>query len=346
MQPRTFLPRRHFMAGCALAPLVPLPLLAAAAPLRMQRELLGTMVEITVAEGSATGVAQHVEAAFAEMGRLERLMSRFDPASEVSHLNRAAGTGMQEASPELMAVLLQARALAASTQGAFDPVLGRFTAQADPGGATLDAAMRRALLPHARSRALVLDEARRQARLSDPLARLDLGGVAKLPILQAGLHRLQRAGLRGCMVNGGGDVLATARPDGQPWRIGIRDAAYPDRLLAVWPLRAGVVASSGDYERFVERHGQRMHHIIDPATGQSTRGVHGVTMVAADIRQVNGLGTAAMVAGPARALQRLQQWGVQHALVMRADGQVQASASMHAGLQAAPGRPDIRGLAG
>ena len=146
------------------------------------------------------------------------------------------------------------------------------------------------------------------------------------------------------MVNGGGDVLVTTRPDDQPWRIGIRDAHQPQRLLAVLPLQAGVVASSGDYERFHDVDGRRYHHIMDPATGLSTQGVNGLTMVMPTANLLNGLGTAAMVAGPEHAMQRLQQWGVPQAVLMHADGRVQASAALLRQLQPAPGQTSIRGL--
>ena len=337
--------RRSILAAAVLAPLVSLPVRAHAPAFKARRTLLGTVVDITVADARQPGVAAQVDAAFAHMQRLEGLMSRFDAGSQLSQINRAAGASAVAVAPELMQVLVQAQALSRRTQGAFEPVLGAFTVQADPGARPLDASARQRLLPHARSSALRLDVAAGRAQLTDALARLDLGGVAKLPILQAGLRQLQQAGLQGCMVNGGGDVLVSARTDGLPWRIGVRDACHPDRLLAVVPLRAGVVASSGDYERFNVVQGQRLHHIMDPATGRPTQGVRGVTLVADAVEQVNGLGTAAMVAGPVQAMRRLQAWGATQALVMLADGQVQASAAMRAVWQPAPGHQGIRGVA-
>jgi thiamine biosynthesis lipoprotein len=339
------LSRRHFIAGITLAPLVPLPVMAAPERLRLRRTLMGTLVDITVADAGGKDVAFQVEQAFNEMQRLERLMSRFDAASQVSQINQEAGRASVAVAPELMAVLQTARQRARLTQGAFDPALGQLTAQADLGAARLDDAQRRRYVAHADSRALELDAQGLRARLTDPLARLDLGGVAKLPILAAGLRCLEQAGVSGCLVNGGGDVLATARADGQPWRIGIRDACFPDRLLGIVALPAGVVASSGDYERFVMVGGQRLHHIIDPRSGRPTAGLHGLTMVAERPEQVNALGPATMVAGPAQAMARLQAWGTSRSLLMRADGHTEISAALRASLQPPPDRPTIRGLA-
>ena len=336
--------RRAALAALgAVAPLVVLPVSAGVtAPYRARRTLMGTAVDITVADGSQAGVAQKVDAAFEAMQRLEGLMSRFDGSSALSRLNQSAGGPGIAIPREMLEVLQQGQALSRKTGGAFEPLLGQLTAQADRDAGPLDNAQIRRLLPHARSSALHLDKHASRARLSDPLARIDLGGVAKLPILQAGLDALTQSGLRGCMVNGGGDVLASRRADGQPWRIGVRDGLQPDRLLAVVPLREGIVASSGDYERYVTIGGTRYHHIIDPKTGRPTAGIHGVTLVAETVDQVNGLGTAAMVAGPARASRSLQGWGVPEFIVMHADRTVEIGDALTGKLQPPPGQQAIR----
>ena len=339
------LTRRQLVVGASPAPLISLPVHAAPPPQRFSRVLLGTVVDISVAgTADARDVPQQVEQAFAEMQRLERLMSRFDPESELSRINQHAGGASVAISGELMRVLQDAQRRSAATGGAFDPVLGWLTVQADPGAQRLDDAFVHRVLPYARSSALELDERRMRARLNTPLARLDLGGAAKLPILAAGLRQLHNAGVTGCLINGGGDVLASARNDGQAWRIGIRDAYQPDKVLAVLALNDGVVASSGDYERFVTLSGQRVHHIIDPTTGRPTQGLRGLTLVADRVEQVNGLGPAAMVAGPALAMTRLQHWGVTHALLMGADASVQVSPALRARLTPPPGQTQIRGL--
>ena len=74
--------------------------------------------------------------------------------------------------------------------------------------------------------------------------------------------------------------------------------------------------------------GRRYHHVIDPATGRPTRGIHGVTLVARRAADVNGLGAAAMVAGPARAAALLGRCGVDQALFVREDGGAWVSAAL------------------
>jgi thiamine biosynthesis lipoprotein len=93
-------------------------------------------------------------------------------------------------------------------------------------------------------------------------------------------------------------VLTHGLWQGRPWRVGLRDPRAPQRLLGVVETAGpSVVASSGDYERFFMRGGERLHHVLNPRTGRPTSGVHGVSLVASDVAEVNGWGAALMVQG-------------------------------------------------
>ncbi|WP_347321673.1 FAD:protein FMN transferase [Ralstonia pseudosolanacearum] len=295
------LARRRCLTGVPLLAvgLFVRPTLADPAVQHASRRLLGTQVDI-VAQGAMPGAAAPaIDAAFAEMARLERLMSRYRPDSQVSALARAAGRNPVPVAPELMAILKLATRLSARSGGAFDITVGAFSGwNFDPAQARIPS---RAELVHEQRlvnyRDVVLDQARGRVYLRRPGMKLDLGGVAKLPILQAGLRVLRRHGVRDAMINGGGDVLVSGQLQGHDWRVGLRNPLAPDRLLGVVALSDGIVASSGDYERGFVRNGQRYHHILDPKTGLPTHGPHGVTLVARSVDDVNGLGAAIMVAG-------------------------------------------------
>ncbi|WP_313081101.1 FAD:protein FMN transferase [Pulveribacter sp.] len=344
--PRGQLSRRRF--ALALPLLAGLPHLAGAATAapagapalaRQSRELMGTRVDIAVPLSGAVTQQQAdraMERAFAEMQRLEALMSRYRPDSDVARLAAAAGRQPVRVAPEVLDVLRAAQRLHQSSAGAFDPTVGALDGwhfdgapQAVPATAEIARALR---LVDGRS--LVLDERAGTAYLARPGMRLDLGGVAKLPILQAGLQMLAREGVPDALVNGGGDVLVAGSNHGQPWRVGVRDPAAPQRLLGVLALQGrAVVASSGDYERGFMHQGRRLHHVLDPRTGWPTRGVHGVALLARDVDEVNGWGTALMVQGPAQAA----AWSARHPgvelLVAGVDGTRWTSPGMTARLQ-------------
>ncbi len=312
--------RRRCLAGLGLLAtgLFVRPALASPHVQRASKDMLGTRIDI-VAQGRQA--SQAMTLAFAEMARLERLMSRYRPDSEISALNRSAGLNAVQVSPETLAVLQRGQQLAQLSGGAFDITIGGYQGWSfDPANPRLPGAAQllreRALVNH---RHLVLDPAKRQARLLRAGARVDLGGVAKLPILQAGMAVLQAHGLDGAMLNGGGDVLVTGQLLGRDWRIGLRDPRAPERVLGTLELSEGLVASSGDYERAFTVQGKRYHHVLDPHTGLPTQGVRGVALLARSSQAVNGLGATAMLIGASKGQSLLADLtGVESLLV---DGQ-------------------------
>lgn len=308
----------------------------AQSPQRVSRPLMGTQVDIVV-DGLDAPLGRHaIDQAYAEMARLEALLSRYRPDSAVSRISRAAGIQPVEVPPEVMRLLQAAQQMHGFSGGAFDITVGslkgwRFEAghQAAPSASEIARQLRRV-----DARRLVLDERAGTAYLAEQGMALDLGGIAKLPILEAGMQVLRNHGVGHALINGGGDVLVMGQLQGRPWRVGLRDPRAPERLLGVLPVQGrAVVASSGDYERFFMAAGQRRHHILDPRTGYPTGGVHGVSLLARDVAEVNGLGAAMMVRG-AKAGQALvaRRPGVQ-ALVVSQDGGAWYSAGMAASME-------------
>lgn len=301
--PPSNLARRRCLAGVPLLAVGMFVRPALADPLveRASTRLLGTQVDI-VAQGATPGAAAAaIPAAFAEMARLECLMSRYRSDSQVSALARAAGRNPVPMAPEVMTVLKRARQVSEQSRGAFDITVGAYSGwNFEPEHGRIpsptELARERRFVNY---RDVVVDEHNGSAYLRRQGMKLDLGGIAKLPILQAGMRVLREHGIRDAMINGGGDVVASGKLQGHAWRIGLRDPLAPERLLGVVGLSDGVVASSGDYERYFMRNGQRFHHVLDPQTGLPSHGPHGVTLIARDVDDVNGLGAAIMAAGHA-----------------------------------------------
>lgn len=344
------LSRRAWALGAGAGLLVPLlPALASEAAPTQRRSvaLMGTKIDLVLHGAPAPALDRAADEALAEMQRLATMMSRYESGNALAAVHAAAGRGAVPVPPEMLAALQAAQRVSEHTAGAFDVTVGALSSwHFDAPQAPLPTeAEVRAERRHVGWHQVHLDARAGTVRLAHPDTRLDLGGIAKLPILQAGMDVLARHGVPSAMINGGGDVLVRGGLDGRPWRIGVRDAQSPERLLAVIPLADGVVASSGDYERGFVRHGRRYHHVLDPATGFPTREVHGVTLVARHASAVTGLGTAAMVLGPARGARLLASAAERRALMMNTDGTVWCSTELRSHLVPPPDRATIRGLA-
>lgn len=284
------------------------------------RPLMGTVVEITAQGADSAQLHAAVGAAYQEMGRLSDMMNHYDPKSVVSAINDAAGVRAVSTPLELFEVLGMARRVSERSAGAFDITVGalrgwRFRRDDPRLPSAREVATQRALVDY---RKLRLDRSARSALLAERGMRIDLGGIAKVYILRAGLRVLERAGVARAMLNGGGDVLAT----GGGWRIGVRDPRAPEELLGVLEIDRGAVLSSGDYERYFVRDGRRYHHILDPRTGYPAKGPHGLTLVAERIEAVNGIGVAIMVLGKAAGLRLLAATPEVDALIVDRDDSV------------------------
>ncbi|MEW5865079.1 MAG: FAD:protein FMN transferase [Pseudomonadota bacterium] len=328
------------MTGIKLAVVLLVALAAApgaiAARVHEARPLMGTVVEMTAEGLDESALYAAAGAAWREMARLSDMMNHYDPASAVSALNDAAGLRAVAVPPELAEVLAMARAVSERTQGAFDVTIGALTGwRFRPGEARLPSA---AEVAAQRSRVdyrkLKLDPAARTAFLAERGMRLDLGGIAKVYILRAGLRVLESRGTARAMVNGGGDVIAY----GGGWRVGVRDPRAPQTLIGVLELDRGAVLSSGDYERYFEKDGRRYHHILDPRTGYPAEGPRGVTLFAKDTVAINGLTVAIMVLGKDAGVRLIAASPGVEGLIVDRDGAVWMSAGFRARLRA----PSVR----
>lgn len=311
--------------------LVVAPVQAKAGVHQSSQTLMGTRVDLTLQDADTAALPAAASAAFAEMTRLADMMSRYRSTSVLSAINLMAGLRPVPVPPELLQVLLMARRAAQASGGQFDTTVGSLRDwNFDPAHPAIASAQQIAaqLSLVDQAKGLVIDEQAGTAYLTQRGMRLDLGGIAKLPILQAGMRQLQHRGVRNAMINGGGDVMVMGQLNERPWRIGLRDPRQPEKLLGTVSLNQGFVAASGDYERFVMHQGKRLHHILDPRTGYPTQGPHGVTLISEQLEVINGLGTAIMVAGAQAGQARVARAPGLDALIVDADNSLWLSPGM------------------
>jgi thiamine biosynthesis lipoprotein len=291
---------------------------------RDRRELLmDTLVTIRWFPRQGVDGEAAVEAALARMRQVEALFSCYLESSPLARLNRRGSLPRAEAPPELASVLESVVAFGGRTRGLFDGGLGRILVlwgfgpggvkQGPPPPEELAAALAAAGIS-----GLTLGP---EALSLRPGMALDLGGYAKGYAVDQATAMLAEAGLA-ALVQAGGSVAVTGpKPDGQPWRVGVRDPARAEGLLGVLELAEGAVATSGDYERCYLHQGVSIHHLMDPRTGAPARHRSQVTVRAARCAEADGWGVALFVARPGEAEELARQAGVS-ALMVDAAGAV------------------------
>lgn len=236
--------------------------------------------------------------------RVDRSMSRYREDSDVSRVNREAGTGSVSVPEPLFEVIRKALDISELTAGAFDVSFGSvgylydFRAGVQPSDDELEAH-----LGAVNYQDIVLDETQHTIRFRRPGMRLDLGGIAKGYAVDQGIQVLEMAGIRHARLSAGGDMRLLGDKRGKPWVVGIRDPRSDSDNAVVLPLNDVAVSTSGDYERyFTDESGERIHHIISPGTGRPARGIQSVTILGKDALTTDGLSTAVFVLGVEQGL--------------------------------------------
>lgn len=276
------------------------PLASRRAPRLVRRSVpcMGTVAELGVVHRDEQYAQRAMDAALAELRRVEAAMTRFRDDSEVGRVNLAAGREAVSVSPETAAVVREALGWAAASEGAFDPCLGRAVALWDVGRRTAPppAAELRRLADRSFHTSVEVGrgEGGPFVGLHDADAALDLGGIAKGFGVDRAVAILRTWGIDRGLVNVGGDLYALGSAvDHGPWRVGVRDPDSPGQLRTRLEVEDAAVATSGDYEEFFEYDGLRYHHLLDPTTAAPRRTDDGsVTVMAADCMTADAAATA------------------------------------------------------
>lgn len=294
--------------------------------------LMDTLVQSTVFAREAIQGQNALQAAYQEMIRLEGLLDRHHPDSEVTQINRAAGREPAPVSPETLLIIEQAQEFAVLTGGAFDITVGpllRLWRFADGGGQVPPEESLRAAAALVDFRQIEVDRPAGSVFLRKNGAEIDLGGIAKGFVADRAVEVLRRSGVTSASVDAGGDIrLIGAKPDGSPWRIGVRHPRERRGIIAVLELRDSAVVTSGDYERYFLFEGTRYHHLLDPATGRPAGGLVSVTVVAPEAMTADALSTAVFVLGRERGLELVESLPGIEALLVTAELEVVYSSGL------------------
>jgi thiamine biosynthesis lipoprotein len=276
--------------------------------------IMGTVGEISVVQRDEVYAHAAIDAAFEQLRLVERLMTRFHATSDVGRANAEAATDAVQVSPLTSTVLDVALRWAESSDGAFDPCLGRIAEVWDVVNRDAPPARRAfsRLAGRRLYRQLDLDRTKSggRIRLHDADAAIDLGGIAKGYGVDRAVMALREWGIDHGLVNVGGDLYALGRSeDGDPWHVGIRSPSDPTELQGHVDVSNAAVATSGDYLRFFQHGGRRYHHLLDPSTGEPRESaVRSITVRAGSCMTADAAATAAfgLDATRARAVLRRQ----------------------------------------
>lgn len=284
-----------------------------AAEVTSVRHLMGIEWIVTVHAASVEEATAAGEAALDRVAAIERVLSDYDPQSEVSLLmvTAAAAPGQPfPVSSDLASALRRSLAFSEMTQGAFDVTVGQLTAlwrQARKTGRLPNPEKRAKALAATGKAAVILHDGDAGPLLSlkHSTTRLDFGGIGMGYAIDEAMALLASRGITSAMIDASGDIAVSGPPPGRDhWRIAVPPLMRTGKTTAPQAetprlaLVHAAVATSGDAYQAAIIDGVRYSHIIDPRTGLGVIGPTAVTVIAADATTADALSTAMSVLGP------------------------------------------------
>jgi len=296
-------------------------------PFQRSEYIMGTIFDITAEGGDESLLEETSKKAFAEIKRIDELMSRYKAGSEVSLVNKNAGIAPVRVGQELIEVLKEGRRVSELSEGAFDVTIGPLT---NLWGFDLEKNVvppkekieeLKGLVNH---RKLKIDEAASTVYLEDKGMMIDVGGIAKGYSLAKAMKVFEDAGIKDVIINAGGNLNLRGVKKGRPWRIGIQDPRDESKLIGTVSITDISVATSGDYQRYFIQNGVRYHHILDPKTGFPAKGLISATVIGRGKTSMDGLSSAVFILGADKGAALMKKAGVE-GIMLAEDGRITVS---------------------
>ena len=272
-----------------------------------------------------------IEAGIAEIDRIEKLISSWDPKSQTSLINKNAGIKAVQVDEELYDLIARSMKISELTNGAFDISFASMDRiysfdgndRSLPSSTVIEQA--KAKIDY---RKIKLDPILKTVFLTETGMKIGFGGIGKGYAANRAKQVMQSiSGVHGGIVNASGDLMIWGNdsPSNDTWNIKISDPKNMDKSLADLDVNNTAVVTSGNYEKYFMNKGVRYAHIIDPMTGLPTTGIKSVTVICNDAEIADALATSIFTLGLQDGLHLANQLREVEALVVTDDDKLHHS---------------------
>ena len=292
------------------------------------RFAMGTVIEITVLDTTEAEANAALEAGFAEINRISDQFWEGNPQGPIYAFNHRTVDAVAM-SPEILELIARSINYSEKLSSAFDITIGTILPLYKFKGDSLrppDNARLKTLLSFIDYRTLKIDWKKEQLFAQQRQTMIGMGAVAKGYGVDKAVEAIAKHNVAGALVNAGGDLRVLPRQDGRKWRVGIQDPRQTENILYVIEVDSGAVVTSGDYQKFFMYNNKRVHHLLNPRTGQPAELCQSVTVIAPSAEQADAMATGLFVLGTAEGRKALEKFPGCEVLWICSDGQVMQSA--------------------
>ncbi|KQT18473.1 thiamine biosynthesis protein ApbE [Chryseobacterium sp. Leaf404] len=276
------------------------------------QKLMGNAFEITVVSDSENSADRHIDAAIAEIQRIEKLLTTYSDGSQTNLINRNAGIKPVEVDEEIFSLIERSLRISSITDGYFDISYGSI----DKSFWNFDKEMTALPNPEYIKKQLelvnyhhiILNKDSQTVFLKKKGMRIGFGGIGKGYAAEMAKQLLQTRGVNSGIVNASGDLTTWgSQANGKPWTVGIADPDHSGQPFSYMNITDMAVATSGNYEKFVMIDGKRYSHTINPKTGMPVSGVKSVTVFCPNAEIADAMATPVSIMGIQPALNMVNQ---------------------------------------
>ncbi|WP_333876161.1 FAD:protein FMN transferase [Flavobacterium sp.] len=273
--------------------------------------LLGSPFEVTVVAKDTAQANEYEDIAVQEVKRIENLISDWIPTTPLSAINQNAGKQPVKVPLELIELIERSIKISKLTDGAFDisyasmDKIWKF-----------DGSMKEMPSPEAIKKSvekvgyqnIIIDKEKQTVFLKLEGMKLGMGGIGQGYIADKIKQLLIAKGCVAGLVNVSGDISTWGKqPNGESWKVGIKNPMNKNKIFATFPLEDTAVETSGSYEKYVTFNGKRYSHIIDTRTGYPATGLISVSVFAKTTELADALATGVFVMGKEAGMNLINQ---------------------------------------
>ena len=274
-------------------------------------KLMGSRFDITVIADDSLQAHNYIDVAVAEITRIEKLISEWDPSTQTSAINKNAGIKPVKVDRELFNLIERSIAISKLTDGAFDISYASMDKIWKFDGSMTKMPSEEAIKSSVSKigyQNIILNKEEMTVFLKYPGMKIGFGAIGKGYSADKAKALLISQGVKGGIINASGDMNTWGKQlNGNDWKVAITNPFDKNKAFALLPIKEGAVVTSGDYEKYVTFNGKRYAHIIDPRTGYPATGVISTTVFAGSAELADALATSLFVMGVDAGINRINQ---------------------------------------
>ncbi len=287
---------------------------------------MGSRFDITVVAPDSIEAHSFIDLAVAEITRIEKLISSWDPNSQTSEINRNAGIKAVKVDRELFDLIDRSLGISKLTDGAFDISYASMDKIWKFDGSMTKMPTEdeiKSSVSKIGYKNILLDKENSTVFLVNIGMKIGFGAIGKGYAADKAKKLLMSKGVVAGIINASGDMNTWGKQtNGEPWKVAITNPLDKNKAFALLPITNGAVVTSGNYEKFVVFNGVRYSHIIDPRNGYPATGIISATVFAPKAEMADALATSIFVMGMEIGLNRINQIPNVECIIIDEKGQI------------------------